>query len=73
MARPLSRKRIRRVRPVTGTWGTTRGSLSPVGSFTGDAPWKAQKGQPAGETIGSGWKLDEGQGRPVGERSSSQK
>ena len=68
-----SLKRMHRVRPVTGTWGTTRGLFSPVGSFTGDAPSKAQRGQPAGETIDSGWQLEEGQSRPVEERSSSQK
>ena len=38
VARSLSHKRIRRVHPVTGTWGTMRGLLPPVGSFTGDAP-----------------------------------
>lgn len=45
--------------------------LSPAKPFTGDARQKSQRGQPIGETTGSGWSLEEGQARHAGERSTS--
>ena len=49
VARLPSHKCERRVGSVTGIlWRTTRGLLSPAGSFTRDARQKEQKGQPIG-------------------------
>ena len=71
MARPPSRKRKRRVGLVTGTWRMTSGLFLVAGSFTGDVPQKAWRGQTAGETIGLGWLSQEGLECHFVERSGS--
>lgn len=61
VAQSLNRKRGRLLGSATCTCRTTRASRSPVDSFTGDVPQRAQRRNSGRGKISSEWPLEEGQ------------